>query len=68
MNSCEYVGFIISGNCNFAIALHICVTIAVCAAVAVYDNSVYGKNGNAIGKITMLTIVAMTISGSPDLT
>ena len=28
----------------------------------------YGKNGNAIGKMIMLTIVAITISGRPDLT
>ena len=28
----------------------------------------YGKNGNAIGRMIMLTIVAITISGRPALT
>ena len=30
--------------------------------------SPYGKNGNAIGRMTMLTIVAITISGKPEMT
>ncbi len=31
-------------------------------------SSPYGKNGNAIGRMIMLTMVAITISGKPDST